>query len=962
MGSLESGVAVRKMGVPSNHHAAEIGSRPAAPPRPSLGERLVESRVAMLLALLLAVVPLGAYALVYLPLEAHLGLSVGLMGAGLLVLRRFPRLRIAAMLLSVAASVRYLYWRGSETLFLELTPDGALSLALFGAELYGFLILLGGYFQTAIVRNRVPAPLPADPQRLPSVDIYIPTYNEPIDVLRRTAVGAQAISYPKKTVYILDDTPREHRDRKRQAALDARREAVAELAREIGCTALRRPDNRGAKAGNINHALTKTSGDLIAIFDADHVPVRTFLQATVGFFVESKKVALVQTPHHFYNPDPFERNLFSEGRLPPEQHLFYHRIQKGNDFWNSAFFCGSCAVIRREALEEVGGIAQETVTEDAHTALKLHARGWESRYIDIPQAAGLATERFGFHVQQRIRWARGMVQILRRDNPLFKRGLKLAQRLNYLNAASHFLFGVPRLIYLTAPAAYLLLSLHPLNADVREVLIYALPHLFLAAACGASVNQNTRFSFWPEVFETSIAWYTARVTTVALFLPKFGSFNVTPKGESLERAEFDWRNAMPMLLLYGLALVALFVWPVRIASTPSQWGTIAVAGIWNLYNLIILSAGIAVALERPQRRRFTRIRCSGWVAISSGGEAEGPVVPVERIGELIDLSEGGAHVLLDSSEPIPDTIRLTLTTPSGVSTELIARAVAQVEDGEDRLRVGLEFVEVSPEQRMLLIEQMFSEPDSWLRERFAEDNPLRSALDVLAAPLIVLFNHLLGRNPHHQHRGAPLTPFHSTVRCPECYSPQLAVLSTCGKCGAVMPEPEPEEAAEVTSFTERVLRSVRGLVAAPLLALAAVIAVGWKPIVDPLNAQLDAVREAGSVTPSRVGELLGAHRELSRLKRQLDWALLPLAPSLPLDWSKRLWSSRYGYELNRGDDPDWAQVVGTLDRACLELEQAGRDYRAGAEERVIEDRLGRVDEYLDAAAKGLALAMQEERS
>ncbi len=493
------------MGVPSKH-AVAVGSRGGAqPPPPGLRERFLASPGAVLLALLLAVFPLGAFTLVYLPLEAHLGLSVGLMGAGLLLLRRFPKLRIAAMLLSATASLRYLYWRGAETLFVELTLDGALSLSLFGAELYGFLILLGGYFQTAIVRHRQPPDLPTDPDELPSVDIYIPTYNEPIDVLRRTVVGARAVSYPKKTVYILDDTPRDHKDPARAAAFEARREGVAALAEEVGCVALRRPDNRGAKAGNINHAMTKTTGELIAIFDADHVPVRTFLQTTVGFFVEDRKVALVQTPHHFYNPDPFERNLFSEGRLPPEQHLFYHRIQKGNDFWNSAFFCGSCAVIRRAALGEVGGIAQETVTEDAHTALKLHALGWRSIYVDIPQAAGLATERFGFHVQQRIRWARGMVQILRRDNPLFKRGLKLAQRFNYLNAAGHFLFGVPRLIYLVAPEAYLLLGLHPLNADVREVLIYALPHLFLAAACGASVNRNTRYSFWPEVFETSIA-------------------------------------------------------------------------------------------------------------------------------------------------------------------------------------------------------------------------------------------------------------------------------------------------------------------------------------------------------------------------------------------------------------------------------------------------------------------------
>ncbi len=326
---------------------------------------------------------------------------------------------------------------------------------------------------------------------------------------------------------------------------------------------------------------------------------------------------------------------------------------------------------------EVGGIAQETVTEDAHTALKLHARGWKSIYLDIPQAAGLATERFGFHVQQRIRWARGMTQILRLDNPLTKRGLKMAQRINYANAAGHFLFGVPRLIYLLAPAAYLVLGFHPLNADVREVLIYALPHLFLALACGTSVNRNTRYSFWPEVFETSIAWYTARVTSVALIAPRYGSFNVTPKGEQLERSEFDWRSAFPMLVIFFVSLTAMALWPARLASTPSQWDTIAVAGFWNFYNLIILASALAAAHERPQRRMFTRIRCSGWVGLAEApdGDKSPASLDVERVGELLDLSEGGARFLLDTAEPVPARVKLTVTTPSGLLVGVAALGV-----------------------------------------------------------------------------------------------------------------------------------------------------------------------------------------------------------------------------------------------------------------------------------------------
>ena len=93
---------------------------------------------------------------------------------------------------------------------------------------------------------------------------------------------------------------------------------------------------------------------------------------------------MVQTPHHFYSPDPFERNLAREAQVPNEGLLFYGIIQPGNDLWNAAFFCGSCAVIRREALEEVGGVPHTTVTEDCHCSFLMQQRGWSTAYLRLP--------------------------------------------------------------------------------------------------------------------------------------------------------------------------------------------------------------------------------------------------------------------------------------------------------------------------------------------------------------------------------------------------------------------------------------------------------------------------------------------------------------------------------------------------------------------------------------------------
>jgi len=271
---------------------------------------------------------------------------------------------------------------------------------------------------------------------------------------------------------------------------------------EIGCIHLTRDNNNHAKAGNINHAFHITQGDLVLILDCDHIPSRQFLLHTVGFFYDPK-LSFVQTPHWFYNPDPFERNLVTSGRIPVNNELFYKVIQKGNDFWNAAFFCGSAAVIRKSHALEVGGIAVETVTEDCHTALRLHSLGYKSIYYDKIMIAGLAPETYPAYLGQQMRWARGMAQILRLENPIINPRLKLtlAQRLCYLSATSHFLYGYPRLIYAIIPTLFLLFGVNPVRGLGLETLAYALPHIIVSLSANYIIYKHVRFTFWNEVYE-----------------------------------------------------------------------------------------------------------------------------------------------------------------------------------------------------------------------------------------------------------------------------------------------------------------------------------------------------------------------------------------------------------------------------------------------------------------------------
>ncbi len=332
---------------------------------------------------------------------------------------------------------------------------------------------------------------------------------------------------------------------------------------------------------------------------------------TMGEFLADPKCALVQTPHHFFSPDPFERNFDTFRRVPNEGSLFYGLIQDGNDFWNATFFCGSCAVIKRAPLLEIGGIAVETVTEDAHTALKLHRLGYNSAYLRTVQAAGLATESLSGHIGQRIRWARGMAQIFRIDNPLLGRGLHLFQRICYSNAMLHFFYGIPRLIFLTMPIAYLYFGLHVINTSALLIMAYVLPYLFVANVTNSRLQGRYRHSFWAEVYESVLAWYIVLPTTVAFINPRLGKFNVTAKGGQIADDYLDWTISKPYLVLLALNVVGLAVGVGHLLfGSTDEPATVLMNMGWALANLIMLGAAVGVARRRGRCGSPTAFRCA----------------------------------------------------------------------------------------------------------------------------------------------------------------------------------------------------------------------------------------------------------------------------------------------------------------------------------------------------------------
>jgi cellulose synthase (UDP-forming) len=649
------------------------------------------------------------------PLEAEDQAMLAIGGiVTFLVLNRFAGKRVTVVLamLSCVVSLRYLHWRVADTLEPETFWQGFFMIGLVLAEAYAVLSLLLGYFQTLWPLERRPAPMPDDPDTWPTVDVYIPTYNEDLEIVRPTVLAAMAMDWPpeKLRVWILDD---------------GRRPAFRDFAEECGAGYMVRPDNKGAKAGNLNHAMRHTDGEFIAIFDCDHVPTRAFLQMTLGWMLRDPKLGMLQTPHHFYSLDPFERNLSNGRDVPNEGLMFYGLVQPGNDLWNATFFCGSCAVLRRSAILEAGGVPTETVTEDCHASLRMQRLGWNTAYLRVPLAAGLATERLMIHIGQRMRWARGMLQIMRVDNPLFGPGLSLPQRLCYFSAMFHFLFALPRVVFLSAPLAFLLLGHSVIAASPLAIVAYAGPHIFHAVATGSRVAGSVRHSFWSEIYETVLALWLLPVTVATLLDPKKGKFNVTEKGGLLPEGYFDWRAVWPSAVLAALLAAGVGMGIHGVITYP--WGSLEsqaflLNGIWALLCIVPTLASVAAGRERRQLRARARVDVAlpAVLHLPDGRKID---------ARTQDLSLGGAGLILAERPTVAADAAVVLDLPMGSETLSIPATLLRLEGGEAQLL----FRPATVEAEATIVRAVFGRADAWLDwDRNRPDRPLRSLLEVVA--------------------------------------------------------------------------------------------------------------------------------------------------------------------------------------------------------------------------------------
>ena len=567
----------------------------------------------------------------------------------IVVMKPFARHIVPRTVLLGVASIivlRYWFWRLTATL-----PDPGLTLSfvlaifLFVVETYSILVF---FLNTVISADPVDRGLPprVELDQLPTVDILVPSYNEPVEMLSITLSAAKNMIYPAqlRTVVLCDDGGTDQRcnspNEELAKASRARRAQLQALCRDLGVVYSTRARNEHAKAGNMSAALEKLNGDLVVVFDADHVPSRDFLARTVGYFVQDPQLFLVQTPHFFINQDPIERNLGLA--CPPENEMFYGMIHRGLDRWGGAFFCGSAAVLRRKALDSVGGFSGETITEDAETALDIHSKGWRSIYLNRAMIAGLQPETFASFIQQRGRWAAGMMQMFMLKNPLFRPGLKPLQRLCYLNSMSFWFFPLIRLIYLLAPLTYLFFGVEIFVTTFQDAMAYTLSYMAVSLMVQNAIFGNYRWPLISEIYEVAQAPYLAKAILRTVIRPRGAKFNVTAKDETLE-ADYISPIYGPLFGLFLLTLLGVIVLAVRWIAFPGDRSVLSVVGVWAIINFLLVSISLRAVSEKQQRRASPRVEMRAPAVV--GADAFSGTLDAE----VLDASTSGARVrLLDS--------------------------------------------------------------------------------------------------------------------------------------------------------------------------------------------------------------------------------------------------------------------------------------------------------------------------
>lgn len=556
------------------------------------------------------------------------------------------------ILLAIISMSIYIIWR-----FVFTIPDHK----VYGwvAFICGILLavseavsMLEGTEHFIRLRQKNQPDMPVVPKEwYPDIDVFIATHNEETELLYKTINGCKNMDYPDKNkvhIYVCDD---------------GNRSEVAELASRMKVGYLGMEENQEAKAGNLNHALSKTASPWIVTFDADMIPTHDFLLETVpyiflprmkrseeGIWVErteeemdeNYKIGFIQTPQSFYNADLFQFNFFSEQRIPNEQDFFFREINVGRNNANAPIYAGSNTLISREALNEAGGISTGTITEDFETGIRIQAKGYRCYAVDKTLAHGLAPTTIDSLIKQRIRWGRGCIHSLRRTHIILNPHLKLNTKISYLACKMYWWTFFRRFIYILSPILFVLFGIPVVICSLKELLFIWLPSYVLYNEALKITSGRIRNKRWSNTIDTVIFPYMIIPILLETLFIKQKKFHVTQKTREAG-TKSDLLLAFPQIILLAGDILALMISVITTLNTGSYGSVIII--YWLLVNGMHLIMAVFFMAGRKNHRVNDRFAVRLPIEIEYQEK--------KYSGMTSDLSETGMCVEMKDSVYMP---------------------------------------------------------------------------------------------------------------------------------------------------------------------------------------------------------------------------------------------------------------------------------------------------------------------
>ena len=594
--------------------------------------------------------------------------------------------------LMTVTSVIYILWRLFFTLPLHAGVVSLIAgIALFSAEFISMLEAVIHYI--CMSKDHAPEFPVIEESDYPHVDVLIATHSEDADLLFKTLNGCKHMEYPdpaKVHIYLCDDNDRPE---------------MAKLAQDMGVGYFGLSGNKLAKAGNLNHALSKTDSPLVVTFDADMIPRSNFLMETVPYFFLPEmildhgewrkrtedeidpdyKIGFIQTPQSFYNPDLFQFNFYAEHNIPNEQDYFFKEVNLGRNSSNSAIYAGSNTVISRRALEEVGGIRTKTITEDFATGIDIQAEGYTCFAIDKVLASGLAPDDFPNLLKQRQRWGRGCVQTIRSLKFLFGK-LPLLSKLSYLSCLLYWWTFLRRIVYILSPILFTVFGVLVVKTDIWGILLIWLPSYLIYNHSLRLLSGKVRDQKWSNIVDTILCPYMIIPIMAETFGIRMSTFSVTNKTKSVSRSA-KIIYAIPHMILLAASIVGIYFSVKFMLLYKSILGLVVL--FWLCMNTYFLMMAIFFLLGRINYRSSERFRVEIPIRFSVGTRQVNAVT--------CDISEHGLSFLTDFPEFLYGTVAFELQDRQWSAR--VPGEIVHVAKAGDRWRYSVKLADLSLEEK-----------------------------------------------------------------------------------------------------------------------------------------------------------------------------------------------------------------------------------------------------------------------